>query len=171
MFISIFEDRTGGKCFYPARDFAISISARRTRCLLMRVKARFKLIPSLLLTKSRNLEWGAALHSEIREGCLIPLKEIRDVNFENTSELKQARCWNPAHTFFIFFGFARKTSQPFHRASPGAYQNQPVSAWAYNQHAYRYYMDLLTPPEKLNLQWFHIIYQYLILNSTGFNFL
>ena len=34
---------------------------------------------------------GAVLHSEIRAGCLIPFKEIIDVNFENTSELKQAR--------------------------------------------------------------------------------
>ena len=134
MFYFYFKDRTGGKCFYPARDFAISISARRTRRILMRVKARFKLIPSLLLTKSRNLEWGSCPPFwDKRRMFDTPQRnkrcQLREYEWVQTSEMLKSG----SHIFHIF-GFARKTSQPFHRASLGACQNLPVSAWAYNQH-------------------------------------
>jgi len=38
--------------------------------------------------------------------------------------------------FFYIFGFIEKTSQPFHRAPLGSCQNQPASAWAYNQYVF-----------------------------------
>ncbi len=58
--------------------------------------ARKSVLKSLIFIASDKItkfcNEGAVLHSEIIAGCLIHFRDIRDFNFENTSELKKERC-------------------------------------------------------------------------------